>query len=230
MPEIDRTRLPARARDLAARLGVRADDRNSLVTLTQTGRMKRQLGDPSWMSFDATQTLCTRFCAFEWRARFGPLGVLSVRDALQNGEGKLDVTALGVIPIARAGHTPELFRGELMRYLAEIAWAPDAILFNAALRWRDDGPDGLIVSAGSGEATAAVRLALDSLGRIAGAHASDRPRSVGAGAVPTPWTGQFSDYRLHDNRWIPFAGEVAWEIDGRPETYWQGRIRTWTID
>ena len=27
--------------------------------------------------------------------------------------------------------------------------------------------------------------------------------------------------------WIPFAGEVAWEIDGRQEVYWQGRVETW---
>ena len=27
--------------------------------------------------------------------------------------------------------------------------------------------------------------------------------------------------------WIPFAGEVAWEIDGKEEVYWQGRIETW---
>jgi hypothetical protein len=41
-----------------------------------------------------------------------------------------------------------------MRYLAELAWAPDAILLNAGLRWREDGPDKLAVSAGSGETTA----------------------------------------------------------------------------
>jgi len=55
--------------------------------------------------------------------------------------------ALGVIPVARAERSSALMRGELMRYLAELAWAPDAFLFNTTLfnttlRWRDDGPTG----------------------------------------------------------------------------------------
>ena len=42
-----------------------------------------------------------------------------------------------------------------MRYLAELAWAPDAILLNAGLRWREDGPDKLAVSAGDLDRVAA---------------------------------------------------------------------------
>jgi hypothetical protein len=48
-----------------------------------------------------------------------------------------DVRALGLIPIVRAERTPALQRGQLMRYLAELAWAPDAILHNTELRWRE---------------------------------------------------------------------------------------------
>lgn len=118
-------------------------------------------------------------------------------------------------------------RGELMRYLAELAWAPDAILFNTALRWREDGPDGLAVSAGAGETAAEVMLSLDNEGRIAGAFAPDRPRSATAPFLPTPWRGRFSDYRQHRGMWLPFAGEVAWEINGKEEIYWQGRVEHW---
>ena len=131
------------------------------------------------------------------------------------------------IPIVRAARTPELVRGEMMRYLAELAWTPAAILLNTNLRWRVDGPDTLAVSAGLGEAAPQVSLSLDGDGRIAGAYALDRPRSVAATSVPTPWRGRFSDYRIHEGRWIPSAGEVAWEIDGKPVVYWQGTIETW---
>ena len=60
--------------------------------------------------------------------------MISARDALRDREARFDVLALGVIPIARAEHSSALMRGELMRYLAELAWAPDAILVNTALR------------------------------------------------------------------------------------------------
>lgn len=220
-------RPPAAVVDLARRLGVQPGSEIEETRLSQTGRMKGRLDAAAWMPFTATQTISTRQCAFDWRARAGPFGAVTARDALQDGEGRLDVTALGFIPLARAEHTAALVRGELMRYLAELAWAPDAILTNSELRWREDRPDALSVSAGSGETACEVLLSLDSEGRIAGGFATDRPRSATAPFLPTPWRGRFSDYRRHDGRWIPFAGEVAWEIDGGPCVYWQGRIESW---
>ena len=222
-----RQRLPAAVYDLALRLGANPEMSRKTVKLRQTGRMKQRLGATSWMSFTATQTIDTCECAFDWRARFGPFGMISVRDGLKGGQGRLDVMALGVIPIARAERSSALMRGELMRYLAELAWAPDAILLNTTLRWREDGPDRLAVSAGVGETAAEVTLTLDGEGRIAGAFAPDRPRSATVPVLPTPWRGRFSDYRRHGNIWLPFAGEVAWEIDGKETIYWQGQIEHW---
>jgi len=221
--------LPPAVYDLAMRLGAKAGARAQDVRLKQTGRMKTKLDARSWMPFTAAQTISTRRCDFDWLAHAGPLGMISARDALANGEGRLDVTALGFIPIGRAPHTPALVRGELMRYLAELPWAPDALLHNTALRWRKDGPDRLAVSAGSGETASEVVLSLDSDGRLSGGFAPDRPRSATVPILPTPWRGRFSDYRRHNDRWLPFAGEVAWEIDGEEIVYWQGKIEHWEM-
>jgi len=222
-------RLPHAVHELALRLGAAPQIDPRGVRLTQTGRMKTKLDAKSWMPFTATQSFSTRACGFDWRARAGPFGVVTARDALLDGEGRLDVTALSFIPIARAAHTPALVRGELMRYLAELAWGPDAILHNTELRWRTEGPDTFAVSAGSGETASEVVLSLDSEGRIASAFAPDRPRSATAPTLPTPWRGRFSDYRRHNGRWLPFAAEVAWEIDGEEIVYWQARIDRWDM-
>jgi hypothetical protein len=222
-----RADLPAAVYDLAMRLGVKPQSNQCGVRLRQTGRMKRNLDVETWMAFTATQTISARVCEFDWRAKAGPFGLISGRDALAGGEGRFDIMALGFIPIARAKRTLALVRGELMRYLAEIAWAPDAILFNSLLRWREDGSDTLCVSAGAGETTSEVILSLDSEGRIAAGFAPDRPRSATAPLLPTPWRGRFSDYRLHNDTWLPFAGEVAWEIDGKEALYWQCQIDHW---
>ena len=114
-----------------------------------------------------------------------------------------------------------------MRYLAELAWAPDAILANPKLRWRAESTDRLAVSAGEGDTLCEVMLGLDGQGRIASASAPDRPRSAVPPCLPTPWRGRFSDYRRQDGRWIPFAGEVAWEIQGKEIIYWQGQLESW---
>lgn len=222
-----RQRLPAAVYDLALRLGADAALGRATVTLRQTGRMKRKLGTTSWMSFNAMQTISTQACAFDWRAKAGPFGLFVAQDALIDGQGRFDVMAFGIIPIVRAENSVALMRGELMRYLAELAWAPDAILLNATLRWRVDGPERLTVSAGTGEGEVEVNLSLDSHGHIAGSFAPDRPRSAKEPFLPTPWRGRFSDYRHQGGMWIPFAGEVAWEIDGIDETYWHGRIEQW---
>ncbi len=223
----DRERLPAAVYDLAMRLGVKPEIRCSSVMLTQTGRMLRSLDSTSWMSFSAIQTISTHECAFDWQARFGLFGVISVRDALVDDQGSLDVRALGLIPIMRAQRTTALTRGELMRYLAEIALVPDAILHNKVLRWRVDAADRFAVSAGSGDVEAEVVLTLDSHGRIVGTFAPDRPRSVTAPFLPTPWRGKLSDYRQHNGTWLPFAAEIGWEIDGKGVVYWQGRMTDW---
>lgn len=220
-------RLPPAVRDLALRLGVKPGGSRSGVKLTQTGRMKAKIDAKSWMAFTAMQTISTQTCEFDWRARAGPFGVVSGRDALKDGEGRFDIMALGFIPIARAEHSAALVRGELMRYLAELPWAPDAILHNAALRWREDAHDRLAVGAGAGETAVEIVLSLDAEGRIAGTFAPDRPRSATAPFLPTPWRGRFSDYRCRDGTWLPFTGEVAWEIDGEEILYWQATIERW---
>lgn len=230
MPEAgkqDGRRVPDAVRDLAFRLGVGTRQDATTVTLTQTGRMKADLKSKAWMAFTASQTISTQDCAFDWRARAGPFGLISGRDALADGEGRFDILALGFIPLARAAHTTALVRGELMRYLAEIAWAPHAILHNRALHWEVIDPDTLAVGAGTGETACRVLLSLDGDGRVVEAFAADRPRSAVAPTLPTPWRGRFSDYRLHGDLWLPFSGEVAWEIDGHSLPYWQCRIDHW---
>lgn len=216
--------IPAVA-DLARRLGARPNG-PARVSLTQTGRM-RQTAISAWGGFTARQTIGVEHCAFDWQARTGPFGAVSVRDALAGGAGRLEVRALGVIPLARAQPSAQLTRGELMRYLAELAWAPDAILRNLGLRWRADGPDSLVVGAGSDDTATEVTLTLDGEGRIAGAFAPDRGALIDGVTVLTPWRGVFADYRLHDGVWLPFSGEVSWEKPAGAFTYWQGHIGTW---
>lgn len=221
--------LPSAVRDLALRLGadpVRGPDR---VVLTQTGAMTLGLTSTRWLPFTARQTMSVATSAFAWRARFRPFGYLSVIDAFQNGHGRLDVTALGVIPLVRTPPGLALTRGELMRYLAELAFVPDAILHNPNLRWRVDDASTFSVGAGVGDEAVEVTLSLGPEGRIAGVYAANRPRSVKQTFLPTPWRGLFSDYRQKMGRWIPFAGQVGWIIDGVETVYWRGRLTDWTV-
>lgn len=114
--------------------------------------------------------------------------------------------------------------GSPRRGACGVAWINH---LNTTPRWRELGPGTLVVSAGTGAVTADVTLTLVQDGRIAGAFAADRPRPATPPTLPTPWPGRFADYRLHGGIWLPFAGEVAWEIEGKEVVYWQGQIKTW---
>ena len=217
---------PAAVMALADRLGARANC-GTTVALSQSGRMRAAAGKP-WQGFKAKQTISLTRCAFDWRARSGPLGMIQIRDALIEDTGRLDVRALGRIPLVRLAPSAGLTRGEVIRYLAEIALAPDAILQNPDIRWRDEGGGRLIAGSGFGQAAADVALTLDGEGRIGEAYAPDRGALVNGVAVAKPWRGAFSDYRHHNGVWLPFFGEVSW---GGPEgewVYWQGEMKTWS--
>lgn len=221
--------IPPAVRDLALRLGANETGIAGQTVLTQQGEMKLSLTSSRWHAFTARQTMSVTACASSWRAKFWPFGYLSVTDALQAGRGQLDVTALGLIPVMRSKPSAALTKGEMQRYLAELPFAPDAMLHNRGLEWRLVNENQIAVSCGPAAMQTEVIFALNVDGRVASATATDRPRSVTAPHLPTPWRGEFSDYRLIHGRWVPFAGQVAWVIDGIEVPYWRGVLTSWAM-
>ncbi len=113
-----------------------------------------------------------------------------------------------------------------MRYLAELAWAPDAILQNAMLQWSAQG-NSLRVALQHGDVRCELGITLDDEGRIGSVFAPDRPREEDGRFVERPWRGRFSDYKKHWGRWLPFKGEVGWVLDEGLVNVWQGEITGW---
>lgn len=218
--------IPEPFHRLAQRLGCRADGACRQVELRQVGQM-RQDHRSAWMPFKAQQRIAIDRCTFDWTATTGPAGLVQVRDAFSDGHGSLSVKLLGIVPIAGAPSSPELDRGEAMRYLAELAWAPDAVLSNPELNWRSPDDANLVVATGHGPRRAEVAFKLDPQGRIAEAFAADRPRSVGKTFVRSAWRGVFSDYRVCEGRLVPMSAEVGWVTQGDFEPVWRGTIVDW---
>ncbi len=219
--------LPGPVLDLAKRLGVESKTSARRVTLAQAGDMR--LGKGTRRSrFQAQQTIEVGDTGFAWRAAFGPFGAISVTDAYCKGEGSLDVRLFGWISLAHMSG-PAFAKGEIMRYLAEIAWAPDAILRNRALVWSVIDDRTLNVAAGSGAGYGSVRIDLDDEGRIGGIFAANRPFSDGKIVEERPWSGRFFDYRRHAGRWLPFSADVGWCVGGRLANYWRGTITSWAV-
>lgn len=226
MPRSEQPR-PEPVLALAKRLGVDNGSPVQRVTLTQAGDMRLGKG-PDRSQFHARQTIDLVETGFAWKAKFGPIGIISVRDAYQDNAGSLDVRLLGLFPLAHMVG-PAFAKGEIMRYLAELALAPDAILLNRSLVWSVIDERTLTVAAGPGAGQGSVRIDLDDEGRIGSIFAPDRPFADGRIVEERPWSGRFFDYRLHEGRWLPFGAEVGWTIDGQVVNYWRGTMTSWSI-
>jgi hypothetical protein len=226
-PVTVRTDLPPEVMALAARYGVSPGHGSRFAQFDETGQMWSAPG-ASQMNFSARQTISTSDPYFLWRAKAGPAGLVKVADYLMPGGGGLEARILGVVPVASDVGRPQTIQGEAMRYLAELPWNPDALLYNHALEWKVIDGHHLRVATGHDDVRAEVVLELDETGLIIGSGAESRPRLENGHYIPTPWHGRFRDYARVDGRMVPMAGEVAWTINGTPFVYWRGRVANWS--
>lgn len=179
--------------------------------------------------FTAAQAISLDRAEFSWRARTGPLGLISVEDSLHRGTPILRVTALGFLPLARPKADATMLKSERMRYLAELAWAPHALLRNTALDWSVVGDRALTVGLGSGRSRGEVELRLDEAGLIAETFAPDRPRIEDGRTVERPWHGRFDNYRSFAGVMVPTRAEVGWTVGDRLFSVWRGEILDWRL-
>jgi hypothetical protein len=193
------------------------------VWLSQRGEMRAKLRDP-WRPFTAEQVIGIYEPGFAWLARMqaAPLVSARVLDCYVDGEGLLEARLFGSLPLARAAGA-QATKGELMRYLAELAWAPPAILHNPRLSWREIDTATVEVSAESQAGPARVRLIFEN-GDITRVEADDRPRMVGCRIVPTRWEGRCCDYRQMNGCRIPTRAVASWLLEDGPFEYWRGRV------
>jgi uncharacterized protein DUF6544 len=110
-----------------------------------------------------------------------------------------------------------------MRYLAELAWAPQAIASNRELEWREVGERAVEVSAEVAGTRAAVKWEFNHDGDVIRVTGT-RPFSVGKTFVPRPWGGDFGDFATFAGTRIPTFGEAWWEPPEGRFVYWRGRV------
>ena len=179
-----------------------------------------------WKPFCSDQLVITRRPGFDWDARIALLPGLPVHvhDAYVAGEGVLRAALLGLVTVAGADSTPQLAQGELMRFLAEAAWYPTALLPSQGVHWTAVDDDHAKATLEDGGNSATLLFRFDPQGLIDSVHAEARGRTVGKRIIPTPWRGRFWNYQLRSGMLVPLEGEVAWLTDEGPLPYWRGSM------
>lgn len=198
------------------------------VMLKQSGSFWTAPGkDPS--SFDAVQYTSVRAPSFSWTAhiQMTPVRVIVV-DRLVNGEGALRARVLGLYTVQDASGK-EILKGELLRYLAEIPWAPQAILYQKNLFWKPLDATHVELSTNMGDVRAKVVVEFGADGLISRIRAEDRPFKDGDRMIARPWQGMFSDYKEYKGVLLPSHGEVSWILDAGTFRYYSGDLEDYAM-
>jgi len=107
------------------------------VSVEHTGTFNMGEAAEQWKPFTSNQRVITRRPGFDWDGRVAIMPGLPVRvhDAYVAGEGILHAAVLGLVPMVNLRGTGEVAQGELMRFFAEAAWYPTALLPSQGVRW-----------------------------------------------------------------------------------------------
>ncbi|HQG66600.1 MAG TPA: hypothetical protein PLA32_12575 [Smithella sp.] len=196
------------------------------VTVEHTGTFNMGEAADQWKPFTSTQRVITRRPGFDWDGRVAMMPGLPVRvhDAYIAGEGILHAAVLGLVSMVNLRGTGEVAQGELMRFFAEAAWYPTALLPSQGVLWDAVDDHSARATIKDGDLTLTLLFRFNKEGLIETVRAEARGRTIGGKVVPTPWEGRFWNYEARDGMQVPFDGEVAWLLPEGAKPYWRGRI------
>lgn len=198
----------------------------SAVSVEHDGTFNTSETDEQWRPFISTQRVITQRPGFDWEGRIAMMPGLSVcvHDAYIAGEGILHASLFGLVSLVNLRGTPEVAQGELIRFFAEAAWYPTALLPSQGVQWEAVDDTSAKATLKDGETTLKLLFRFNEDGLIESVRAEARGRTVAGAVIPTPWEGRWSNYELRDGMRIPIDGEVAWMLPEGPKPYWRGRI------
>jgi hypothetical protein len=205
----------------------------SAITVDHSGTFNMSAEGEQWKPFTSNQRIVTRRPGFDWDARIMLLpGVpVHIHDAYVAGSGTLHGELLGLLEVVDMQNTTESARGELIRFFAEAAWYPTALLPSQGVLW--EAVDGQSARATLTDGPTSVTMTFrfqDADGMIDCVRVESRGRMVGGKVSSVPWQGRFWDYGLRGGMRVPLQGEAAWLLPEGVKPYWRGTSEVLTYE
>ena len=197
------------------------------ATIEMAGTINMSATAEQWKPFTSHQRVVTRRPGFLWDAQVDMFPGVPARvvDSYVAGQGQLIAKLLGLFTVADAHGGGELARGEFMRYFAEAAWYPTALLPSQGVRWQAAGDASANATIVDGPITLTLLFRFNEAGLIASVRADSRGAGVGKDMVMLPWDCGLSDYQPHDGMLIPLTGEAAWMRPEGRKAYFVGHVK-----
>jgi hypothetical protein len=202
------------------------------VSIRHVGTFNMATSGAQWKPFTSQQRVIAQRPGFDWDARVMMLpGVpVHVHDAYVAGAGVLHGAVLGLLTVVNMADTPEMARGELMRYFAEAAWYPTALLPSQGVRWEAVDESSAHATLDDGPLTLTLLFRFNADGLIDTVRAESRGRAVDGKTVDAPWQGRYWRYAMQDGMRVPQEGEVAWLLPEGDQPYWRGTTLSATYE
>ena len=200
------------------------------VEIRHVGTFNMSPHGQRWRPFSSDQSVVTQRPGFVWSGRINLFAGAAafVHDAYVAGHGILRPTLLGLFSLGKQQHGDALDRAELIRYLAEAAWYPTALLPSQGVSWSPVDEHSANATLRDGRSIVTLLFRFNEHGMIASAS-SDARGAVDAGVlVMRPWEGRWSTYRRREGMRVPTSGEASWLVHGRRMPYWRGAVTSLT--
>ena len=196
------------------------------ATIDLAGRFNLSATGEQWKAFTSQQRVVTQRPGFVWNAQIALAPGLPVRvvDSYIAGQGLLHAAMLGLFTVANTRGGGEIARGEFMRWLAEVAWYPTALLPSQGVQWAAVAEHSAHATLTDGPITLTLLFRFNAAGLIGSFRAEARGGLVGQQMVMMPWEGTWSDYQQRDGMQVPLSGEVAWMRPEGRKSYFVGSV------
>jgi hypothetical protein len=196
------------------------------ATVEHTGTFNLSQNGEKWKPFTSKQRVVIRRPGFLWDARveIGPRVAVHVHDAYVGGEGILRAAVLGLFTVAELHGPGDIAQGELIRFFAEAAWYPTALLPSQGVRW--EAVDDHSAKATLLDATVSVTMLFrfDDADLIESVSVEARGATVDRVIVMIPWEARVSNYQDRNGMRVPLIGEASWLPPQGRRPYWRGTI------
>jgi hypothetical protein len=177
----------------------------SAVYVEHSGTFNMSGVGEKWKRFTSTQRVIAQRPGFDWEARIEimPGLIVRVHDAYIVGEGIRYATLFGLVSLVNLRGTQEIAQGELMRFFAEAAWYPTALLPSQGVQWQavdDFSAKGTLLD---WESSVTLLFCFEEDGLMKSVRAEARGRTVAGSVISTPWERQWSKCELRDGMCVP---------------------------
>jgi hypothetical protein len=181
------------------------------VRLKQKGEMKTK-PEGKWMPFTAEQYFDVENPAFVWVTDVTAFpGIhLSGRDKFNDGEGKMLIKLLSLIPVVDEGKNEKLNSGTMLRFLGEICWFPSAAL-NKYITWEEVGDNSATATFSLNHKKVSGLFTFSKNGELKSFEA-ERYYGAGEDAQKEIWLVEAMSYKEYEGVKIPNKSKVTWKL------------------